>query len=144
VIRWRTGSDLPRTACREPPLREPQGSTSSPHFEVPQGRSRGREVVEPAGRTTEHPVRKPRSENKQSGLGGEHYPFIRSTVYDKGVIRSVKATDRGKRGDSPCEIIFSVTTLWTPLAAISRGKCSGVLAALWSHLSTETAHVSGG
>ncbi len=28
-------------------LRGPQGSTSSPHFEVPRGRSRGRELVEP-------------------------------------------------------------------------------------------------
>jgi len=28
-------------------LREPQGPTSSPHFEVPRGRSRGRELVEP-------------------------------------------------------------------------------------------------
>ncbi len=33
---------LPRTTCREPPLRGPQG----------------RELVEPAGRTTERPVRK--------------------------------------------------------------------------------------
>ena len=32
-------------------LREPQGSTSSPHFEVPRGRSRGREPAlrEPQG-----------------------------------------------------------------------------------------------
>ena len=44
---------LPRTTCREPPLREPQGSTSSPHFEVPRGRSRGPEPIERAGRTTE-------------------------------------------------------------------------------------------
>ncbi len=29
-----------------------------------------------------------------------------------------------KRGDSPCEIIFSVKALRTPLAAISRGECS--------------------
>jgi len=30
-----------------PALREPQGSTSSPHFKVPRGRSSGRELVEP-------------------------------------------------------------------------------------------------
>ena len=35
-------ADLPRTTCREPPLREPQG----------------RELVEPAGRTTERHTRK--------------------------------------------------------------------------------------
>jgi len=40
VVRWRTGSDLPRTTRREP---------------------LGPELVERAGRTTEHPVRKPRS-----------------------------------------------------------------------------------
>ena len=31
-------------------------------------------------------------------------------------------------GDSPCEIIVSVKTLWTPLAAIFRGECAGQLA----------------
>jgi hypothetical protein len=35
-----------------------------------------------------------------------------------------KVTDRGERGDNPREIISSFKTLKTPLAAISRGKCS--------------------
>ena len=70
------------------------------------------------------------------------------------------------REDSPCEIVFSVTTLWsylaaisrgsprdiispvetlkTALAPISRGKCSGLPATLWSNLSVETTHLSRG
>ncbi len=54
-----------------------------------------RQVAESSPRTTERYVRKRRSENKQSGLGGERYPFIRSTVYDKGVIRGVQSYGSG-------------------------------------------------
>jgi len=45
-----------------------------------------------------------------------------------------RTTERPARecGDSPCEIIFSVKTLWIPLAAISRGEYSGLPATLWS------------
>ncbi len=35
-------------------------------------------------------------------------------------------SDRGKHGDSLCEIISSAKVLWTPLATISRGECSGL------------------
>ncbi len=49
-----------------------------------------------------------------------------------------------KRGDLPREIISSVKTLKTPLAAISQGECSGLPVTLWSNLSTEAAHVSRG
>ncbi len=48
-------SPLPRTTCREPPLREPQG----------------RELVEPAGRTTERPARECGDEPRTSGVGQE-------------------------------------------------------------------------
>ena len=90
-----------------------------------------------------------------------HFKHVQSARWKPSV--AFKNTDRGQYGDSPCEISFSLTTLWTPLTAISRGspreiissvetlktalapiswgKCSGLSATLWSHLSTETAHV---
>jgi len=76
------------------PLRGPQGSTSSPHFEVPRGRSRGREPVESV-----EPVHSANS----------------------SLPRTTESSVR-QCGDSPYEIIFSFTTLSTPLAAISRAE----------------------
>jgi len=91
-----------------------------------------------------------------------HFKHVQSARWKPSV--AFKNTDRGQYGDSPCEISFSLTTLWTPLTAISRGspreiissvetlktalapiswgECSGLSATLWSNLSTETAHVS--
>jgi len=43
-----------------------------------------------------------------------------------------KVLDRGKRGHEPREIISSVKTLKTPLAAISQGEWSGLSAGVGS------------
>ncbi len=53
-----------------------------------------------------------------------------------------KVLDRGERRDEPREIISSVKTLKTPLAAISQGECSEL--SLWSNLSVETTHLNRG
>ena len=68
----------------------------------------------------------------------------------KGPVRERRSTLRLSKGrlstggDEPREIISSVKTLKTPLAAISRGECSELPATLWSNLSVETTHHSRG
>ena len=107
----------PRTICREPPLRETQGRTSSePTLDLPQSRASG-----------------------SNDRGGEPVDPQSNSELAEPAGRRIASPER-ECGDSPCEIIFSVKTLWTPLAAISRGKCSELPATLWSTFSTEIAH----
>ncbi len=71
-----------------------------------------------------------------NGRGLYVYPVPQNSLTRKR--RSTQRLSAG--GDSPCEIIFSVKTLWIPLAAISRGECYEL--PHWSNLSVETTHLS--
>jgi len=73
--------------------------------------------------------------------------LARTTKGPVGERRSTLRLSKGRLpagGDEPREIISSVKTLKTPLAAISRGECSELPATLWSNLSVETTHLSRG